>query len=910
MVDARDHGTVQVILQALQPAHAPASPSLDTEQVIHLYANPTEESLLERRTALNAAFTPSAPVETELMEARWLRETPLADGIHYVTGGLPFAQGALRDASALSLQVAETPVLLQTRPLGFWPDGSVKWVLCTFPFSNAKASENVSAPRVTLRNGLSLPVTLGATNATPKPAQHLEAHALPDGHVEVRNGGMALRFGTGKDWLNGSLNDAPLFTASPKAYVRFRRDVTAHRPFALRLQGGVEQEEIFEVKSVKLEEQGPWRAVVRMEGEVADGETTRIILRATLYAGRPEIIFTHTAEFRFKDPRTTFLTGMGVEFPLAGLQAKDRGIVQESFDFQWTYGNAEANPGGWLSASLNRGLRFLGGIRHAALMAPKAMTQNGQVIRYELWPENVVPMDVRRYSNRTHQSQGEAVGDNVDWVEKNYYQEGPFVGISRTHEFSMGFWPEQQALNINTLAADFDSPPLLYPGWDACVQAQVVLPASAAESWPKIWSARNNFTRFWLYHRHLHHWYGFWNFGDFRHHFREGYGWVTTPDVLAKTLAGPERKLPPNFPMLFDYAPPNDWSYDNGRWGWSNSEGLANLFLQQEYLRTGNRAIYAAAEAMARYCRDVVTRHDPPWFGQGTRHGVQPWSDGDHEERQTTITEYRLHYFLSGDPRSLDVINKLYDGYYSKTALGNEAEHSARLGALLFHHELTASSDEAKQLRRYASFFIAPDGAGLYLNPLLQFPGPQPTGAPQSLNAVRMFFACYGGMHSLLEYQQIFGDEALRDGLIAMARAVIAKPMEHPHEFIFIAPVVAFAAKYAPDPKPFQQYLVSTLRETRFWPSLYQSVTENPAHWSGPTGLLHGNSPGSFFWANWVPYLTSVFSKDVIWTKDMEEPMKTLETQGHDWGERPEPWRQKEYDALVSPDGHYITPSK
>lgn len=910
IVDALDHGTVQVTIQAPQPEHAPATPSLDAEQVIHLYANATEESLREKRAALNAAFTPSAPVETELLEAPWLRETPLADGIQYVTGGLPFAQGALRDASALSVQVAGTPVPLQTRPLGFWPDGSLKWVLCTLPFTNAKASENDSAPRVTLRNGESLPVTMGTANASPAPTQQVEARTLSDGHVEVRNGSMTLRFNLGKEWLSGSLNKAPLFTAPPKAYVRFRRDVETHRPFALRLQGGVEQEEIFEVKSVKLEEQGPLRAVVRLEGEVADWETTRIILRATLYAGRPEIVFTHTAEFRFKDPRTTFLTGMGLEFPLAGLGAEEKGIVQESHDFQWTYGNAEPNPGGWLSASLDNGVRFLGGIRHAALMAPKAMTQKDHVIRYELWPENVAPMDVRRYSNRTHQAQGESTGDGVDWVEKNYYAESPFAGISRTHELYVGFWPERQAPGINTLAADFESPPLLYPGWDACVQAKVVLPASTAEGWPKVWQARDHFTRFWLYHRNLHHWYGFWNFGDFRHRFREGYGWVTTSDALAKALADPERKLPPDAPRLWDYVPANDWAYDNGRWGWSNSEGLANLFLQQEYLRTGNRAIYSAAEAMARYCRDVVTRHDPPLLGRGTRHGVQPWSDGNHEERQTTITEYRLHYFLSGDPRSLDVITRLYKEFYSKSPVSDEAEHSARLGALLFHHELTASPDEARQLQRYASFFIAPDGAGLYLNPLLQFPGPQPNGAPQSLNAKRMFFACYGGMHALLEYQQIFDDESLKDGLIAMARAVIAQPLEQPSELIYIAPVVAFAAKHAPDPKPFQQYLVAAFRGARFWPSLYQSVTGNPAHWSGPTGLLHGNMPGCFFWANWVPYLTSAFPKDVVWTREMEEPMKTLETQGYDWGRLPEPWRQKEYDALVSPDGHYITPSK
>ncbi len=906
-VDAKNHGTALVTIQAPQPERASGTPSLHEEQVIHLYASPSEESLKEKREAINAAFTPSAPVETELMEPLWLRETPLANGIQYVTGGLPFAQGALRDASVVSAQVAGVPVPVQARPLGFWPDGSLKWVLLTFPLTNAKASEDAPAPRVTLRTGGALPVVTGVT-ASPAPAQQVEARALPDGQVEVRNGPMVLRFNRGKEWLDGSLNETPLFTAPPKAYVRFRRNVETHEPFALRLQGGVEREEILDVESAQLEEQGPLRAVVRLEGKVADGEATRIILRVTLHAGRPEILFTHTAEFRFKDPRTTFLTGMGLEFPVAGLSAAERGIVQESHDFQWTYGNIQPNPGGWLSASLENGTRFSGGIRHAAQMAPKAMTQRGNVISYELWPEDVSPMDVRRYSNRGHLAQGEAVEDSAEWVAEQYYPHAPFAGISRTHELALGFWPASQAPELNSLAADFESPPLLYPGWESVLEAGVLLPASSSDGWPKVWENRDHLARFWLYHQKLHHWYGFWNFGDFRHRFRDGYGWVTTPEKLAAALADPQRQLPADAPRIQDYKPANDWADDNGRWGWSNSEGLSNLFLQQEYLRTGNRALYFAAEAMARYCRDVVIRHEAPLLGRGTRHGVQPWSDGNHEERQTTTTEFRTHYFLSGDARTREVIDGLYERYYSRSPVSNEAAHSGRWGGLLFHQEMTGSPEEADQLRRYAAAFIAPDGAGLYLAPHLQFPGPQTTGPAQSLNAERMFFACYGALHNMLEYQRTFQDEALKEGLLAMARDVIGRPPDS-FEAIFLLPFVAFAAQNAPDPRPFKRYLLTALRSDRAWPALYQSVTANPRHWSGPTAFLHNNMPGVFFWANWIPYITGSFTHDTIWSKDIEARASALEERGGPEQKPTEPWLQKDYDALINANGTYTPPT-
>lgn len=180
----------------------------------------------------------------------------------------------------------------------------------------------------------------------------------------------------------------------------------------------------------------------------------------------------------------------------------------------------------------------------------------------------------------------------------------------------------------------------------------------------------------------MHHWHGFWHFGDLRHYFQGGYGWIATPEDLVGALAGPagKRTSLSERKRVRDYFPPNDWAYDNGRWGWSNTEGLPNLFLLHEYLRHGNRSVYFATEALARHSRDVVTRQEGMWLGRGTRHGVQHWSDGNHDERQTTVTEYRVHHLLSGDARTRDVINHLYREVYSQRPLHAASWHSGRLG--------------------------------------------------------------------------------------------------------------------------------------------------------------------------------------------------------------------------------------
>ena len=50
-------------------------------------------------------------------------------------------------------------------------------------------------------------------------------------------------------------------------------------------------------------------------------------------------------------------------------------------------------------------------------------------------------MDVRRYSNYPHSSQGESNAgvDSPFWIDEYYYRRDPFVGTSKTHEMLLYF---------------------------------------------------------------------------------------------------------------------------------------------------------------------------------------------------------------------------------------------------------------------------------------------------------------------------------------------------------------------------------------------------------------------------------------------------------------------------------------
>jgi hypothetical protein len=880
----------------------------DVKQEVILTAAPSEAALVEARLVLDQSYPPSTRPDTNdvLKEPKWIRDEAIGLVLpQFVTGGYPFSKGELRDSSLIEVQVGGVRVPVQSKTLGYWPDRSVKWALLTFPIDPAQAVDECASPRVSLRNGKFIPVEITIGREAIKAATGLEVSPIPNEGVQVRNEGMVITFSKGKKWLSVTKNGLEVIPAPAErrlAYADYLLNPMEVFPFDDIASGGKLDPGVLSVSKITIEENGPLRTVVRLEGLTDNKEPTRIIVRAEMEAGRPLIRLTHTAEFLFKDPRETFLQGLGFEIPLKGFHldkaefgaapARDGstmgGLLQATrFSRELMLKEATREwkmplegEGGWVTAKSDESV-FFGAVRNFSHSAPKAITiaPSGDAVRFEIWPESVHPMDVRRYSNFPHLGQGEGVIQKSDWVDTEYYPNDPFLGISRTHEVLIGFLPKDGSVSAKSLTADFESPPLLYAGWERYAGTGVILPSSNRADWPLAWQSWTTFASFWLHHRDLYSWYGFWDFGDFRHQFQSGAGWVLPPSSAKLAFTNKKTTAEVRNELVYDAAPTTDWAYDNGRWGWTNSEGLPNLFLQSEYLRNGNRAVYFASEAMARFARDVVVRHDGKWLGQGTRHGVQHWSDGNHEERQTTSTEYRLNYFLSGDGRTKDVVDKLYDQYYTKTPVEYEAAHSGRWGGLYFHWEMSGSPEEGNTLRKYAETFVKPEG--LYLRPVVKFPGAILQNRPKTPENP-MFFQYYGALHYLIEYQMVTGDEKLKYALIAEADRALKLPNlkdKYAREILsddMYLTLMAFAAMHSEDPAPYREFLTGALRDSG-WKMLYQTVSNNPQHWSGDAAFLRGYIPGCFFWANWAPFLTKSLQAD-----DVASPGVLSEISGYD----------------------------
>ncbi|WPO70285.1 Tat pathway signal sequence domain protein [Streptomyces sp. KN37] len=105
----------------------------------------------------------------------------------------------------------------------------------------------------------------------------------------------------------------------------------------------------------------------------------------------------------------------------------------------------------------------------------------------------------------------------------------------------------------------------------------------------------------------------------------------------------------------------HQWRYDVGGYAWDNSELSPDLWLWYAYLRSGRADIFRFAEAMTRHTGEVDAYHLGQWAGLGTRHGVQHFADSAKQQRISTAVYRRPYYFLTADERVGDLMHALVD---------------------------------------------------------------------------------------------------------------------------------------------------------------------------------------------------------------------------------------------------------
>ncbi|MFE7407559.1 Tat pathway signal sequence domain protein [Isoptericola sp. NPDC057559] len=635
-----------------------------------------------------AALAGHAPVDV-----RWLEGgTPaaLAGG---ATWGVPWPRGALPGDQQFALTTAAgEAVPVQTWTTAWWPDGSVKWT------AHAVAD---AAPR-----DASYRLAPGA----PARGEHAVTVRENPGKVVVDTGVVQVEFGRQGDKVVREIRRGGEVVAKDGRLVVQRQD----SPDTDR--GGALSFEAFSgtVREVTVEQSGPVRAVVKVEGVHRKGrrEWLPFVLRFALFAGSDGIRLVHTF-FVDGDEDTDFVTGLGVRFtvPMRGelydrhvrFAGPDGGVLAEAVrgvtglrrdpgeavrEAQ-VAGRALPDPAGWDQrvtsrlhwipawgdhslAQLNAHgfeIRKRTGAGHAWIRVDAGGRAPG--LGYVGTPAGGLAFGMRNFW-QLHPTELEVTGAATDEADATVWMWSPRAEAMdlRFYHDGMGqdTYPEQlDALEITyeDYEPGFGTPygvarttELMFWALPATPTAARFAELAEATATPPLPASSPQ-------HNHAAGVFGSWSPVD-----RSTPARATIEDRLdAIHRYHLEQVDQRSWYGFWDYGDVmhsydgdrHQWRYDVGGYAWDNSELSTDLWLWYHYLRTGDAAAFRFAEAMSRHTGEVDVYHLGEWKGLGTRHGVQHWGDSAKQVRISNASYRRFVYFLTGDERSGDLLRELVD---------------------------------------------------------------------------------------------------------------------------------------------------------------------------------------------------------------------------------------------------------
>ncbi|MEV1130027.1 Tat pathway signal sequence domain protein [Agromyces sp. NPDC049794] len=130
------------------------------------------------------------------------------------------------------------------------------------------------------------------------------------------------------------------------------------------------------------------------------------------------------------------------------------------------------------------------------------------------------------------------------------------------------------------------------------------------------------------------------------------------------------------------------WRYDVGGYAWDNSELSPDLWLWSSYLRTGRADVFRMAEAMTRHTGEVDVYHAGRFRGLGSRHNVQHWGCSAKQLRISSPVYRRYLHYLTADERIGDLLDELRDS--DERFLDLDPTRKVRTDAATYRPERTA----------------------------------------------------------------------------------------------------------------------------------------------------------------------------------------------------------------------------
>jgi hypothetical protein len=631
----------------------------------------------------------------EPTEVRWLDGAAPAEMVG-ATWGVPWPKGQVQPSRAFALHTPDgVGVPMQSWSIGYWPDGSLKWSAHAVPagipaapnYQLVAGTPTAPTSSVTVtRRGRKVVVDTGVMACTINTVGTVLIDSI------VRNGRKIATTGELVCLLQNARDEAEEGNPRPEQYAG-------------------------EVRKVTVEQSGPVRAVVRIEGKHRGVQSGRdwlpFSIRLYFYAGAENFRMMHTFVFD-GDAKKDFIRGLGVRFRVP--------LSDELYNRHVRFASAE----GGLFTEAVRGITGLrrdpGAAVRAAQIAgartPDVATWDTRVSRrLELIPAwgdyslSQLTADGFEIRKRTKVGHG--------WIKAGAGRHaggfGYVGGVSGGFAFGMrDFWQlhptqldirgaasERAQVTVWLWSPDAKRMDLRFyhdgMGMDTYPEQLEGLEITYEDYEPGFGDpygvARTSELMFWAVEAtpsadrlaaqakavrtppllvtppartHRAGVFGDWSPVD-----RSTPAKATIEDRLDFLVEYYQRQVEQrSWYGFWDYGDVmhtydndrHEWRYDVGGYAWDNSELSTDLWLWYSYLRTGRADIFRLAEAMTRHTGEVDVYHLGKYADLGTRHGVQHWADSAKQLRISTAANRRFYYFLTADERVGDLMHDVIDG--------------------------------------------------------------------------------------------------------------------------------------------------------------------------------------------------------------------------------------------------------
>lgn len=697
----------------------------------------------------------------------------------YVQGGIPLTQGKVQPNMHMHVTNQEKVIPAEVKITGYWPDGSVKWVLVRLqtdmeglkPLQFTLVCDSTPipkpAPAFAHEDNTHIYVDTGALRFK---INKTKANVVEHLSIQYENGWETLISDTSQASLFIDVNQSVYKTTSPKHF-NSNQDTQQF--------------------SATLEEASPFLTVIRLDGihTAESGEQfAPYTMRIYAYKNARLLRMAHTFIYD-GDARKDFIQGIGLEFTFPNedpkgytfgtdrgygahtvyttdpsLPAWKRGVLSQDSALHYRITKV-INPDTNSTLNVNEGSRSQGwgqfhtannrisvGLKNFWQEYPKAIEIDAEdrTIKAYFYSPYSDPLDLRRYSDLGYHALYEAgagpAGTKASTFNHDKYNASY---ISKSTELFADFTPSSaKTPPIAATSLLFQNPPLLSASPEWIASTKVLGNVLPLDQLPHT-KAQKYYTRcmnLLIDEQERNNWYSFIDYGDAMHSFNP-----------AKDI----------------------WRYDEGGYAWMNNEGQLAGAYWLAYLTTGDERAYRFAEAMTKHVQDVDMFQAGPMAGRGMRHNVNHWGCVDRERRMTIPFNKRLYYFLSGDEHTRDRIHFIYDQLNKGSGHYAAMDYAVGATALLFLWETTGDAQYGKALQKAAETFCSNPVGGYGYPASLNLD--ISTGEGSVKDGIGMlpdyFLMFFGPMRILMETEALTGSEIVKASILNWA-TLLLKPEE------------------------------------------------------------------------------------------------------------------------------------